>query len=111
MLANAHTIEKLKDEVIKKAKLIYYLYYNNLWYSIDNKYYPTVEDTVKEEYLPYEYNILPIPVRDDYIDIMINKFKLFDQKYNLEYLSDLDEFFKNDDVRNLSELMFMKRSN
>ncbi|MBT5491666.1 hypothetical protein HOK00_05125 [bacterium] len=109
VIAHAHKIIKLDLDIINQAKLLYFLYYKNLWYDLDNNFYPTALDTIKEEFLPFDFHISPTPVLENYINIIIDKLNVFNEEYEKKYLSDITCFFNNNNTRNLSDLDLQSR--
>ena len=80
-----------------------------MWYDLDNNFYPTALDTIKEEFLPFDFHISPTPVLENYINIIIDKLNVFNEEYEKKYLSDITCFFNNNNTRNLSDLDLQSR--
>lgn len=108
LISNIHNIKKLEKNKVILAKLLFFIYNKNMWYTLDSRHYPAAVDTIKDKFLPHGYHILPTPVREDFIEVIIKKLELFDNEFGEQYTNDLQCFFKDGDVRTLSQVALLR---
>lgn len=110
IIANIHNLKRLDEDTIYKAKLVYFMYYKTFVYYLDEKYMPKMTETYKEEYINVDPKLLPSnPYHDDSVDVLLNKFKLFEEEFEKIYFEEIEEFFRRDDIERLSEIQYEKR--
>ncbi len=109
IISNIHTLERLDEKTMKKNKLIYFMYFNSVFYNLNDELKFSKEDLFKNEYLKVDPKQLPSnPYKDNIEDILINKLEVFNKSYK-EYTDDLELFLSCDDYNLLGEVQYKKK--
>ncbi|MCW8895343.1 hypothetical protein [Sulfurimonas sp.] len=108
-IANIHNLKKLDDVSIRKSKLIYFMYFNSIFYKLGDELRFKKEDLFKEEYLVTDPKQLPLnPYKDNVADILIEKLEKFEENYK-EYLANWVNFLNDDSLTLLGEIQYKER--
>jgi len=109
-IKNIHLIEKLDEDLIKKSRLLYYLYYHTNVYLVDKKYMPKMDEYLLEEYIGKD--TITIPKHDKYKDeiysIIEEKLELFNKEQFEFYEEDIIQLLSSNDYVKLADVQFMK---
>jgi len=108
VIANIHTIDRLDEITIKKAKLIYFMYFNSIFYDINEKFSLKKDEFFESKYLTTDPKQLPEnPYKSNIEDILIEKLKLFEESGE-EYLNDWKLFLDDSRFNILGEVKYKK---
>jgi hypothetical protein len=110
IIANIHTIERLSVEKQNEAKMVYYMYYNSLFYKLDDSIYLSKTDFYKPEYLSLDKKELPSDIFfDDIQNKIISKIELSEENHSIDKIkNDIVEFLDREDLVTIGELQFRR---